>query len=84
MKFGIMYEGRVYWGEEGLEEELCGGLLRSFVPSGGSLRARLRDWRVTPLPSFVMPTTGGSSFLTNSQRPERNEYGCSQAVREKT
>lgn len=51
-----------------------------MVPSGGSLRARLRDSRVTPLPSFVMPTTGGSSFLTNSQRPGCNQYGQSQAM----
>lgn len=72
--------GRVYWEEEGLDEALCGGLLRSLVPSGGSLRARLRDSRVTPLPSFVMPTTGGSSFLTNSQRPKCSQCGCWQVM----
>jgi hypothetical protein len=65
----------VYWGESGLEETLFGGEARSSVPRGGFLRARLRESRVTPLPSFVIPTTGGSSLLTNSQRPMRqNEH----------
>lgn len=59
----------IYWEGEVLEEVVLGGFAVSLVPSGGFLRARLRDSRVTPLPSLVIPTTGGSSFLTNSQRP---------------
>lgn len=67
-----MREGALnYWGAEGLEEDEVevGGLGRSWVPRAGLLRARLRLSRVTPLPSFVSPTTGGSPFFTNSQRP---------------
>lgn len=39
------------------------------VPSGTSLLGRLRLSNVTPLVSFVKPTTGGSPFFTNSQSP---------------
>ena len=39
------------------------------MPRGGFLRARLRLSKVTPFPSFVIPTTGGSPFFTNSHRP---------------
>mgnify|MGYP006876458320 CR=1 FL=1 len=64
-----MRETTVYWVGSELEEALFGGEARLLVPRGGFLRARLRESRVTPFPSFVMPTTGGSFLLTNSQRP---------------
>ena len=63
-----------YWEEDGLDVTDLGGVAEASVPSGGFLRARLRLSKVTPLPSFVTPTTGGSPFLTNSQRPGRCVY----------
>lgn len=62
----------VYWGAVGLEEEEVdfGGLGRFSAPRAGLLRARFRLSSVTPLPSFVMPTTGGVLLSTNSQRPD--------------
>lgn len=49
---------------EGIASEpaLGGGML----PKGISRLGRLRDSIVIPFPSFVMPTTAGSPFLTNS------------------
>lgn len=59
----------VYWEEEGLEEVDLGGASRLSASKAGLLRGRLRLSRVTPLPSFVTPTTGGSPLWTNSQSP---------------
>jgi hypothetical protein len=77
-----MWRGRVgrwaiayclaYCEASGLEDVVLGGLGIAFVPRGGFLRARLRDSKVTPFPSFVMPTTGGSPLCTNSHRPVNN------------
>lgn len=52
-----------------MEEVDLGGAGRASAPRAGLLRARLRLSNVTPLPSLVNPTTGGSPFFTNSQRP---------------
>lgn len=50
-------------------ETVFGGLAGLSTPKGIALRGRLRLSSVTPLPNFVIPTTGGSPFLTNSQSP---------------
>ena len=52
-----------------LDEVELGGVDMFAVPRAGLRRGRFRLSRVTPLPSFVKPTTGGSPFLQNSQRP---------------
>lgn len=54
-----------------LVDAVLGGLVLFFTSSGTSRRARLRLSNVTPLPNFVIPTTGGSPFLTNSHIPVR-------------
>lgn len=59
-----------YCEEVGLVVTDFGGDSADSVPKGGFLRGRLRPSSVTPFPSFVTPTTGGSPFLTNSQRPK--------------
>lgn len=58
-----------YCEEVGLVVTDFGGESAASVPRGRFLRGRLRLSNVTPSPSFVTPTTGGSPFLTNSQRP---------------
>ena len=40
-----------------------------FIGKGTSLLGRFNVSSVTPSVSFVMPTTGGSPFLTNSYNP---------------
>lgn len=64
----------IYWEEDGLDVTDLGPVVSASVPRGGFLRGRLRLSKVTPFPSFVRPTTGGSPFLTNSQRPAINMY----------
>lgn len=52
-----------------LVDAVLGGLALFFTSRGTSRRARFRLSNVTPLPNFVIPTTGGSPFLTNSHIP---------------
>lgn len=52
-----------------LVDAVLGGLTLFFTSSGTSRRALFRLSNVTPLPNLVIPTTGGSPFLTNSHMP---------------
>lgn len=54
-----------------LVDAVLGGLRLFFTSKGTSRRARFRLSNVTPFPNFVIPTTGGSPFLTNSHIPVR-------------
>lgn len=54
-----------------LVDAVFGGLALFFTSRGTSRLARFRLSSVTPLPNFVIPTTGGSPFLTNSHIPAR-------------
>lgn len=67
---GVGCDNLIYCDAEGLEDVDFGGLGISLVPRGVALRGRFKLSSVTPFPSFVKPTTGGSSLFTNSQRPE--------------
>lgn len=52
----------------------------SMLPSGISLLGRFNCSMVTPLPNFVIPTTGGSPLRTNSYRPDESQYVASAQV----
>lgn len=56
--------------DEAVEFEVVEFELAEFgMGRGTALRGFLRLSNVTPLPNFVIPTTGGSPFFTNSHSP---------------